>query len=173
MPSEIEFQTQIIHAARKQGGHGRKWSSQFQVGVIDLVLSLPVAGVVFMEVKLERINSDKAWNRVVGVTEKQREELYRWEDSGALAVIGIVVDRSARDRQLLLLPPHTERAHSGQQHGPHARGSMPYGGTVDLEFLLGVYKRSLAELEPGAYAALRPPRRQRSWQSESPADGEV
>lgn len=173
MPSEIEFQSQIITAAKRQGGHGRKWSSQFQVGVIDLVLSLPRAGVVFMEVKLERINSDKAWNRVISITEKQREELYRWEDSGALAVIGIVVDRSARDRQLLLLPPHTERAHSGLHYGPHARGSMPYGGSVDLEHLLGVYKRSLADLEPGAYAAMRPPRRQPKWSSEFPADGEV
>lgn len=144
MPVETDFQHQIIKAAREQGGHGRKWSSQFQVGVIDLVIALPTIGAVFMEVKREKMGSG-SMDRALGVTEKQRLELFNWHTSGVLAVVGLVLDGGARHRSLALLPWYTERYQSGHQPGPVAYGSMPYGGLLNLMGLVKDYKASLAD----------------------------
>lgn len=140
MPKEVEFQTKIIQAAKEQGGYGRKWSSQFQIGCVDLVFHLPKAGAVFMEVKLEKGGD---FNRKLGVTEKQQYELKNWQEAGALAIIAVVADGGARDRWLWLLPPYTERLDTGHQPGPYVRGRWPYGGHPDLEAMLERYKYAL------------------------------
>lgn len=140
MPKEVEFQTGIIRAAKEQGGYGRKWSSQFQIGCVDLVLHLPKAGAVFMEVKKE-VGSKFA--RKITTSPKQRHELSQWEKAGALSVVAVVADGGARDRWLWLLPWHTERLDTWHPAVPHTVGKWPYGGLPDLEDLVARYKDHL------------------------------
>lgn len=144
MPSEIEFQHRIIKAVKAQGGHGGKWSSQFQVGKPDLLLQIPTVGFVLMELKLERAGKGQEIKRKINITELQRVELKAWRRAGALAVIGVVFDRGPRDRRLVVLPPDTE-VYQSDLLPPHgAQGNMPYGGMVDMISLMNAYKIGLA-----------------------------
>lgn len=143
MPNEVEFQHQIIKAVKKQGGHGGKWASQFQVGKPDLLLQIPTVGFVVMEVKLEKAPKGAEIRRSIGITDLQRIELKAWRRAGALSVIGVVFDRGARDRRLVVLPPDTEVYQSDLLPPLGVQGNMPYGGHVDMVSLMDTYKRGL------------------------------
>jgi len=54
MPSpELNVQANILKSVIKGGGFGRKWASDFQVGVPDLILAMPGLGLWLCEVKHE------------------------------------------------------------------------------------------------------------------------
>lgn len=48
---ELKFQKHIINSYKRQGGVARKWASEWQVGVPDIIASLPLVGVHLIEVK--------------------------------------------------------------------------------------------------------------------------
>lgn len=115
MPNENEFQLRIIKSAERLGGYGKKWSSEFQVGVPDLVLVLPWRGVVFMEVKL-LATTRPDFDRKLNVTKKQGEELRRLSVAGANVVVGVVVTIGPRDTWLYVCPGNTLRLTGNCQH---------------------------------------------------------
>lgn len=49
--AELKFQDHIIASYRYQGGYARKWASDMQVGVPDLIAALPDFGCHLAEVK--------------------------------------------------------------------------------------------------------------------------
>ena len=51
MRKEIPFQNHIMDSYEAHGGKARKWATELQVGVPDLICSLPVFGVHLAEVK--------------------------------------------------------------------------------------------------------------------------
>lgn len=109
MPTELEWQRRIIKSAKKQGGYGKKWASQFIVGAPDLVLSFPQLGPLFMEVKLLRdVNQNIEWQRKLEVTKKQRHELQELRNAGADVLIGAVVEFRDKDVVLIGAPISTE-----------------------------------------------------------------
>lgn len=151
MPSEIEFQKKIIKATEHSGGYGRKWSSAYLVGVPDLILCLPEPGVFVMEVKKIEITRGSDKKRKIHTTAIQRNHLKRFEESGGLAVVGVVLDGGPRDRALLVVPWYTEQVHPLQQLGRAAYGNWPYGGHVDMADLIRRYKQSLDAPRPVGY----------------------
>jgi hypothetical protein len=48
---ELKFQDHIIDSYKLAGGHARKWATDLQVGMPDLICSLPGVGVHLAEVK--------------------------------------------------------------------------------------------------------------------------
>jgi hypothetical protein len=104
MPVETEWQTRIIKSTRAAGGYGRKWSSQFQIGVPDLILSHSTCGPVFMEVKRE---TDCVYpcRRKLDLTSKQHQELRELERAGAQVCVGVVFEwrKSEKERPILVV----------------------------------------------------------------------
>lgn len=105
MVKEVDFQRKIIEASEAQGGYGRKWSSEWQVGPPDLVLAHPDLGGYFMEVKLLKGLTAK-FNVQVGTTQKQRDELEAMEAAGAKVCVGVVLYHGIGKWDLILLPWH-------------------------------------------------------------------
>jgi hypothetical protein len=76
MPSELDYQKRIIDSVKQIGGHGRKQSHKFSIGVPDLLLRVPGFVPIEAEIKLELDVTD-GFNRDSGLTERQRQELNR------------------------------------------------------------------------------------------------
>lgn len=114
--SELKEQLDIIKSIRRQGGFARKWSSDFQVGIPDIVAALPGIGAFFIEVKFERVTQ---WNfdRKVGTTPLQKICLQEITEAGGIAMIGVAIrGPSSKDRWLHLLPFDAERV-ARDDHG--------------------------------------------------------
>ena len=90
---ELRLQDKIIESVKSHGGHGRKWSSQFQVGMPDLLLSLPLHSLFLAEVKIIKQGKNIADH---GLTKKQAHELKLWNFGGGRAILltGIVDGRA-------------------------------------------------------------------------------
>lgn len=141
MPTEVEWQHKIIRSCKLQGGHGGKWSSQYQVGKPDIVARLPLAGDFWMEVKLEKgLPKNGEFDRRIDITEKQRYELEQYHKAGGLALIGVVLYWRAGRVDLVLLPWSAERVMSGLLGGPSVRGQFGVGGVIDMENMVRLFK---------------------------------
>lgn len=108
MVKEVDFQRKIIEASEAQGGYGRKWSSEWQVGPPDLVLAHPDVSTYLMEVKLIKLPTAK-FNVKTGVTQKQYDELKALHDAGAKVCIGVVIYYGIGKWDLVVLPYDAER----------------------------------------------------------------
>lgn len=109
MVKEVDFQRKIIEASEAQGGYGRKWSSEWQVGPPDLVLSHPeLGGAYLMEVKLLK-DTTARFNVQTGVTQKQYDELKALHEAGAKVCIGVVIYYGIGKWDLVVLPYDTKR----------------------------------------------------------------
>lgn len=73
---ELAVQTAIIHSVRAEGGHGRKMSNRYTIGIPDLLICLPPYVPCFAEVKDLGEVGDK-FRRQIGITPKQQLELER------------------------------------------------------------------------------------------------
>ena len=106
---EIDFQRKICKSIEKAGGFGRKWSSEWQAGPPDLVLSHQlIGGACFMEVKL--IKSPPAiYNRNLSVTRLQREHLESLAKTSAKVCIGLVHYHPRKYWDLIVLPWNTSK----------------------------------------------------------------
>lgn len=98
---EVDWQRSVIEAVKKAGGYGRKWATQWSVGVPDLVLVLPNAGAVFVEVKCARSGSPD-FKRTVALTQKQKLELGRILDAGGKALVVVFAEVKGPSKPLRL-----------------------------------------------------------------------
>lgn len=106
---EVDFQRKICKRIEEQGGFGRKWSSEFQAGPPDLVLShSQIGGVFLMEVKLIK-SPPTHYRRDIGVTRLQNECMKEIHDAGGKVCIGLVHYFPRRYWDLILLPWNTAK----------------------------------------------------------------
>ncbi len=86
---ELKFQDHIVDSYKLAGGHARKWATDLQVGMPDLICSLKGWGIHLVEVKHR-----PAWkvDQVYGnpLTEKQKFECAKFNNAGGF-VYGFVV----------------------------------------------------------------------------------
>lgn len=91
MPSpELTVQKNILTSVIKGGGFGRKWASDFQVGMPDLILAMPRLGTWLCEVKHEHepAPSMTGLSRIANhPTKIQRSILTDFYDAGARVLI--------------------------------------------------------------------------------------
>lgn len=89
MVNEVDWQTNIIKRLKKEGHYAKKWATQYNVGVPDLILSFREYGAYFTECKLE-----KQWlkntSRTIQYKPKQRDEAHNLLAAGSRA-FGIVI----------------------------------------------------------------------------------
>lgn len=144
MPVENKYQRDIVLSAIKQGGHARKQSHRFAIGIPDLLIRMPGFTAVEAEVKLvkdvmpgfERSLRDKS---ACAVTPKQLAELNKINAAspdGMVAWVFVVV--RWRDKQkmpiLVALPPSADSVSADMiRHGPWVPGAK--GGFFDIATL--------------------------------------
>ena len=75
--NELDWQARICKALREQGGYARKVDTKNNIGMLDLLVSVPGGGgLAAVEVKYEKDwNSDTT--RTIDVTQRQHQE---WKD---------------------------------------------------------------------------------------------
>ena len=93
---ELYLQRKIIEQMERHNGYGKKWKTDYAVGVPDLILSHLKTGLVVAEVKLE-----KDWNkntaRTIDLSQKQIFELQRIRNCGGrTAVLVGITETGAR-----------------------------------------------------------------------------
>lgn len=86
---ELRFQSHIIDSYKNWNGYGRKWSSEWTVGVPDLVLSLPLFGGHLAEVK-HRPTWDFGKIYKNPLTDKQQEDCEAYHEAQC-NVLGMVI----------------------------------------------------------------------------------
>ena len=86
--SENKFQARIVRSIRMQGGFARKWASEYNIGVPDLIGAIPTIGTFFMEVKL--FNSGII-DKKIGTTPIQRHTMHQMEAAGMLCMVVPIV----------------------------------------------------------------------------------
>jgi hypothetical protein len=97
---ELDLQRRIIDEVKASGGWGRKWATQFQNGVPDLILTLPIEGTFFVEVKLvERANFDfTRFRPAIKTSRLQVQEMARIKAAGGVAfvLVGVITPKEGR-----------------------------------------------------------------------------
>lgn len=89
MANEVDWQTKIIKRIKKEGGYGKKWATQYNVGVPDLILIPNVWTSVFTECKLEK-EWYKNTTRTIAYKPKQCVEAQEINKSGGIA-FGLII----------------------------------------------------------------------------------
>lgn len=102
---EIKIQHKLIDLIRKENGYGRKWASEYAIGVPDLVCSLPLIGAFFAEVK---VHSGNIRDRDIGVTDKQRFEMLKMVKAGATTVTIAVIMKGIGQWDVYFFHPHVK-----------------------------------------------------------------
>jgi hypothetical protein len=93
MGKETQWQSKILTRVRGEGGYGRKWATQYSVGVPDLITATQ-RGVLFIECKYEG-DWNKATSRKIKFSEKQKEQAWLINESmEAQQCIGLVIAHS-------------------------------------------------------------------------------
>ncbi len=137
--NELAWQRKIIQRAGVRGGYGRKWASQYSVGVPDLIL-VHGGNVCFVEVKLEKVTAARYFRHTLKVTAKQEYELQRLRAAGAMAFIVAVLYYGRAKAYLLPVFPDGDYVVSSDDiersydwYGSHSIGLM--------DWLIQFYKR--------------------------------
>lgn len=131
---ELKFQDHIIDSYKLAGGHARKWATDLQVGMPDLICSMLGYGCHLVEVK-HRPTWKRGGAYANPLTEKQKFECGKYKMAGA-KVHGFVIVEStdALGSHLALFDPVA----------PHVQllNSVPYvaGKKFNVAKLLGVMK---------------------------------
>lgn len=104
---ELVFQNHVIDSCKLRGGYGKKWSSEWQGGNPDLVLSLPIVGVFLLELKhCPTWQLDKWYKNPL--TPKQMKEAKSWVNGGGLVLGGVVIGDKAVNSKLCVFNPTSE-----------------------------------------------------------------
>jgi hypothetical protein len=144
MAKELDLQTKICKSAKTDGGYGRKISHKFAIGIPDLLLALPPFAPCLCEVKDLGEVVDK-FNQLIGVTEKQTEEMKRfsapYEDTmtvytpnkrASLLMVGV---KHRGEHRLVALPRDAQRLdHTYESRGGWVTRSL--GGYYQIAPLL-------------------------------------
>lgn len=103
MVKEVDWQTKLIEQIKRENGYGKKWATQWAVGVPDLILSIKDWGLVTTEVKLE-----KGWNkdtvRTIQFTTKQKEHAAKIVRADGICFGTVVVYNNPRDVAICPVP---------------------------------------------------------------------
>lgn len=129
---ELKFQDHIIDSYKMAGGHARKWATDLQVGMPDLICSLLGYGCHLVEVK-HRPSWKVGITYANPLTEKQKFECGKYKMAGAKVHGFVIVGGSdALGSQLALFDP-TEPHVPLLQHVPYVAGKK-----FNVAKLLGV-----------------------------------
>lgn len=86
--SENTYQARIVKSIRMQGGFARKWASEYNIGVPDIIGAYKDLGPFFMEVKLFNANIK---DKKIGTTPIQRHTMEQMEAAGMLCMVVPIV----------------------------------------------------------------------------------
>ena len=151
---ELALQTKIIQSIRKDGGHARKMSHRFAIGIPDLLIGMPPYVPCLAEVKDLGIVTAN-FNLQLDVTEKQALELRRvsepYEDMflhtracrTGMLLIGLV---HMGEHRLVGLPRSQGRLDAGYEADPLCWVKRQQAGYYEILPLLkagGIAKVSL------------------------------
>lgn len=139
---ETAWQKKIIDSAKALQGYGKKWATQYSVGVPDLILSLPSYGLFLMEVKLIKdIPASGKFSRKVNTTDKQKLELRKFSKAGALSCVGMITYCGPREVYLTVLPYDTEQFTSDDlQEGVTVRWNDPKENIGSVRNMFDLHK---------------------------------
>lgn len=129
---ELKFQDHIIDSYKLAGGHARKWATDLQVGMPDLICSLLGYGCHLVEVK-HRPEWRPGLTYDNPLTLKQQLEARKFKEAGA-KVHGFVVagDTDAVGSFLILIDPLADRVKM-ERYVPYVAGKK-----FNVAKLLGV-----------------------------------
>lgn len=118
---ELKFQDHIIDSYKLAGGHARKWATDLQVGMPDLICALPILGVHLVEVK-HRPDWKIGAPYANPLSIKQKLEAVKYSNAGG-CVFGMVVvgSEDAVGSHLVIFDP-TAAAISTTTHVAYALG---------------------------------------------------
>lgn len=85
MSIEVDWQAKVVAKIKAEGGHGRKLSSAYATGVLDLMLVHPLFKTIFVEAKMVKPSGPR-FNLRMNYTEKQKEEAWKIITAGGCAL---------------------------------------------------------------------------------------
>lgn len=115
MAGETDWQSKVVQKIKAEGGHARKLSSSFAVGVLDLMVVHPSLKTMFIEAKMLKDVGD-AFNRRMDYTEKQKEEASNIRKAGGIAAGLAIIYKKPTEVYLTLVPVPPERQHFNVTH---------------------------------------------------------
>lgn len=131
---ELKFQDHIVDSYKLAGGHARKWATDLQVGMPDLICSLLVYGCHLVEVK-HRPSWKRGGSYANPLTEKQKFECGKYKMAGAKVHGFVIVEGTdALGSHLALFDPTTPGVQL-LQHVPYVAGKK-----FNIAKLLGILK---------------------------------
>lgn len=108
--TELSFQGHIIDSYKNFGGYAKKWASEWQKGVPDLIASLPGIGLHLAEVKHRPDFLTKG--RIANPLEpKQKQECRDFMAAGGMVCGYLVAGEKALGSRLYVFDPLAEEVH--------------------------------------------------------------
>lgn len=135
--NERQLQDRIISEIRNMGGYGKKWASQWQTGVPDLILVSPRYGTLFIEVKQIKLTGASVPRFLkIKTTEKQKLEMQRLEAAGGrvAVLVGVQTDEIGR---LYCAHHSSDKLDCTMHHSEWRRSKIE----LDLKGMLDAYFR--------------------------------
>lgn len=132
---ELAFQNHIIDSYGFGGGYAKKWASEWQKGVPDLICSLPEQGMHLAEVK-HVPNFGPNSDIQNPMTDKQRDTAKNFQAAGARVLLYVVAGEDTRKCVLYAFPSHMSRIFG------RSPAWVPYrlGHKFDVNVLFNYYK---------------------------------
>lgn len=137
--TELKFQNHIIDSYEKCGGRARKWASEWQKGMPDLICSLPGVGGHLLEVKhrpefgpMKRIIKNP-------LEPKQRDEAKKYIEAGCAVFVAIIAcETLALKSRLLLFDPLADLMYYNEEESvPYEPGKGYYVRGLIEEAIIG------------------------------------
>jgi hypothetical protein len=107
---ELAFQKHIIDSYKTGGGYAKKWASEWQKGVPDLIASLPGVGLHLAEVK-HRPDFLKKGRIANPLEPKQRQECRDYIQAGAMVCGFLISGEKATGSRLYVFDPSADYVH--------------------------------------------------------------
>jgi hypothetical protein len=126
---ELVFQSHILDSYANCGGYARKWASEWQVGVPDLICTLPDIGCHLVEVKHRPLwLSRPVWDNPL--EPKQREICKDYMKGGAIVFVGVISggSKTTVDARLHVYPAYMNRMHVDMEGPSSFVQGVPYVG---------------------------------------------
>lgn len=120
--TELAFQNHIIDSYKLRGGYAKKWASEWQKGVPDLIATLPGVGLHLAEVKHVPNFLDKG--RIPNPLEpKQKQECRDYMNGGAMVCGFLIAGAKTIGSRLYVFDPTAEEILDGDPWVAYVGGS--------------------------------------------------
>ena len=105
--NELAFQNHVMDSYKNGGGYAKKWASEWQKGVPDLIATLPGIGLHLAEVKHrpDFLKSGKIKNPL---EPKQKQECRDYMNAGAMVCGLLIAGEKAVGSRLYIFNPTAE-----------------------------------------------------------------